>query len=211
MRKKALLEQIDALIKKNDELYKDNVCLARELEKKKEIIKELQNFANKSEESVTEFPVMTPDTLAVLETAGEPEKQETAPDGKTAEANAESVLPQSETEDTSDNTEAITDIEEEPLTVIPETVTDLSGNDIDLGSKAIGEVVVRCASLCNDFTASGGQNAKDLVNLALGRTEVFKSDILSLVSESGEGLTDETVEQLKKSVFDYFDLLREQM
>ena len=35
MRKKVLLQQIEMLIKKNDELYKDNVCLAEELEKKK--------------------------------------------------------------------------------------------------------------------------------------------------------------------------------
>ena len=42
MRKKVLLQQIEMLIKKNDELYKDNVCLAEELEKKKALINELE-------------------------------------------------------------------------------------------------------------------------------------------------------------------------
>ena len=213
MRKKALLEQIDALIKKNDELYKDNVCLANELEKKKEIIKELQKKADSPAETVTCFPAMAPDQLAVSETESESEKQQLIPDIIMTEENGDPVLPlQDETAYISDNGEDETVAEPEPQTGISETFANLPQSDVDLGSRAIGEVVVRCASLCNDFTASGGQNAKDLVNLALGRTEVFKSDILSLVSDGGDDrLTAEKIGQLKNSVFDYFDLLKEQM
>ncbi len=87
-----------------------------------------------------------------------------------------------------------------------------SVKEIDAGSRVIGEVVVRCALLCNEFTERGGGNAKDLVNLALGRTEVFKSEVLSAVTDGGDNISlQEKLDQLKNSVFEYFELLRSQI
>lgn len=52
---------------------------------------------------------------------------------------------------------------------------------ITQGSKIIGKIVLSSAKYCNDLTALGAsENAKELVNLILGRTEVAKGEILRL-------------------------------
>ena len=51
------------------------------------------------------------------------------------------------------------------------------------GAKIIGKIVLSSAEYCNKLTGVGaGQNAKELVNLILGRTEVAKSEILRLTT-----------------------------
>ena len=61
MRKKVLLQQIEMLIKKNDELYKDSVCLAEELEKKKALINDLEQRLEEPDEQVQRFAVLEPE------------------------------------------------------------------------------------------------------------------------------------------------------
>ncbi len=52
---------------------------------------------------------------------------------------------------------------------------------ISLGSKIIGKIVLSSAEYCNRLTDVGAaSNAKELVNLILGRTEVAKAEILRL-------------------------------
>ncbi len=54
---------------------------------------------------------------------------------------------------------------------------------INDGAKIIGKIVVKSAEYCNKLTDVGATaNAKELVNLILGRTEVAKSEILRLSS-----------------------------
>ena len=201
MRKKVLLQQIEMLIKKNDELYKDNVCLAEELEKKKALINELEQRLEEPDEQVQRFAVLEPEQLAAM------------------------VLQDEKAENGRRDGETATDVSDVPVIEMKADIDEPEQNEpgvdktgagsvkeIDAGSRVIGEVVVRCASLCNEFTERGGGNAKDLVNLALGRTEVFKSEVLSAVTDGGDNISlQEKLDQLKNSVFEYFELLRSQI
>lgn len=58
-------------------------------------------------------------------------------------------------------------------------------DDLDYGAETIGKIVVEAARLSNKLTGvDAGTNAKELVNLILGRTEVAKSEILNIVSSN---------------------------
>lgn len=82
----------------------------------------------------------------------------------------------------------------EPVAVKTQTVSEperkaVSLEEIELssgvsdGAKIIGKIVLSSAEYCNKLTAVGaGENAKELVNLILGRTEVAKSEVLRLSS-----------------------------
>lgn len=107
------------------------------------------------------------------------------------------VLVQSEN---NDETETVSEIKEVLLS-----------NEVNNASTVIGEVVLKCAELCNEFTELGGQNAKDLINLALGRTEVFKSDVLEIVSnDDSETDKEKAITDKVNSVYEYFELLKKQ-
>lgn len=85
-------------------------------------------------------------------------------------------------------------------------------SDIDSAASVIGDVVLKCADLCNTFAAVGGSNAKDLVNLALGRTEVFKSEILQIITgNSDDEQKIQLINERVDSVNEYFDLLLKQI
>ena len=86
------------------------------------------------------------------------------------------------------------------------------GSGVDLASTAIGSVVLKCSELCAQFAEIGGPNAKDLINLALGRTEVFKSEALSVI-EAFDDISEMSAELNKRmeNTFDYFDLLKKQI
>ena len=55
--------------------------------------------------------------------------------------------------------------------------------EIEYGAAVIGKIVVEAAKYINRVTSRGEQEyTKELINLILGRTEVAKSEILSIVS-----------------------------
>ena len=59
---------------------------------------------------------------------------------------------------------------------------------IELGAKIIGKIVLSSAEYCNRLTEMGAApNAKELVNLILGRTEVAKGEILRLSQSELDG------------------------
>lgn len=79
--------------------------------------------------------------------------------------------------------------------------------EIEYGAAVIGKIVVEAAKYINRVTSRGEQEyTKELINLILGRTEVAKSEILSIVSsdagtdEKKQG-ADAQLEQAK----DYFE------
>ena len=54
--------------------------------------------------------------------------------------------------------------------------------EVEYGASVIGKIVIEAAKACNRLTADGkADGAKELINLILGRTEVAKSEILSIV------------------------------
>ena len=202
LKRKEFTEQIETLILKNQELYNDNVALSHELENKKALVKELQDEIEKlklenaelAENSVSTFKALTVNELAGVD--------EVVEENIDPEASVDNEINQEEPEQ---NTNA---------PVIPENIDICADADENIvsASSVIGKIVLECAELCNLFTKEGGQNAKDLVNLALGRTEVFKSEILQLVTENEDFNDAKTEVNLKvASIREYFDLLKKQL
>ncbi len=58
-------------------------------------------------------------------------------------------------------------------------------SDVEYGAKVIGDIVICAADYSNKLTLGGDNSHKELVNLILGKTEVAKSEILS-VTEADE-------------------------
>ena len=110
-----------------------------------------------------------------------------------------------------------TDIEEEKTEIkaVRTKITSvvLPESALSLASTAIGRVVVKCAELCNHFASVSSANSKDLINLALGRTEVFKSDLLGLINgrEQTEERLSEEIKTKENDVLEYFELLLSQL
>ena len=61
--------------------------------------------------------------------------------------------------------------------------------DMNLGAEIIGKIVMKSTEYCNLLTVDGNQQAKELVNLILGRTEVAKAEILKIVNMNTDNTT----------------------
>ena len=84
--------------------------------------------------------------------------------------------------------------------------------DLELGASIIGKTVIEVTKICNELTLKNIQNSKDLVNLALGRTEVLKAKILKIVEcdlpiEQKQDL----MQKEQDDAYDYFDSLKAQI
>ncbi|MBQ8740877.1 MAG: hypothetical protein IJY79_04940 [Clostridia bacterium] len=53
--------------------------------------------------------------------------------------------------------------------------------DMEYGAKVIGKIVVSAAEYSNKLTIGGDDSHKELVNLILGKTEMAKAEILSVI------------------------------
>ncbi len=53
--------------------------------------------------------------------------------------------------------------------------------DMEYGSQIIGKIVVAAAEYSNKLTVGGDDSKKELVNLILGKTEMAKSEIFSVI------------------------------
>lgn len=77
---------------------------------------------------------------------------------------------------------------------------------LSYGASVIGKTVVDAAKYCNVLTADGrDDSAKELVNLILGRTEVLKSEILSITSSADSDETKtQRIDAARDAALDYF-------
>ena len=209
MPKKSLLIEIETLVKKNNDLYDELTATKRKYEESKALVatllqrtEELQKELEARCSEVTELKV-------ALEAV--PEKDLSVVDNADEDKDlSETVELAGKTHESVDVFSGAPEVDEQ----IGESISaDVDyGVAVELASAAIGEVVLECTELCAFFAENGGSNAKDLINLALGRTEVFKSEALCIVEESED--TANIVELLgekKKSTLDYFDLLKKQV
>lgn len=75
----------------------------------------------------------------------------------------------------------------------------------DFAAEVIGQIVVDSTKYANELTNDGEVRYKELVNLILGRTEVAKSEILSVVSEDiSFDQKKEKINVIKEDAFEYF-------
>ena len=83
--------------------------------------------------------------------------------------------------------------------------------EMEYASEMIGKTVVKCASVCNDFAKLGGVRARELINLSLGKTEVFKADCLTIASSDAPLETKKQyIDRIYRDTDLYFDSLRKQ-
>ena len=210
MNKKKFAEQVELLVAKNNELYSDNVALNNELENKDKII---ANLNSKLAELSAEI-VLLNEKLSKSQNLSSTENSEV--EVNEISGSDEEVLSRNNEvfgDSTASSTQEDTVVEEKTTAFsVPEPkIIQVEPNIAD-ASAVIGKAVLKCAEVCNLFTSTGGPNAKDLVNLALGRTEVFKSEILSIVSENGDFTSNEVEVNAKLAALDeYFDLLKKQI
>lgn len=103
----------------------------------------------------------------------------------------------------------------EPLKVIEAKVVKQAevSPEVDYGATVIGKTVVEAAKHCNSITALGGPElAKELVNLILGKTEVTKSEILSIVSSDDSLETKkQKIDEQYENAADYFESVTAQL
>ncbi len=86
-------------------------------------------------------------------------------------------------------------------------------DEMQYASQVIGKTVMEVTMLCNEFTQNSQDlTRKELVNLALGRTEVLKSEILKILSlEVSFEEKKNLIEKEQREIFDYFDSLKAQI
>ena len=84
--------------------------------------------------------------------------------------------------------------------------------ELEYAASVIGEAVIESAKVCNKLTAEGDENTKELVNLVLGRNEVFKSEILQILSlETSFEQKQNLIQSEKTKAYDYFNSILAQM
>lgn len=207
MRKNRLIEEMNKVIEKNNSLY--SKC------------QELQTLLDERNNQIAELTASIAETNAVNDLLkAELQLKSAALD----EIRSDTATIVSKIEDTADTVayDVVDDREvtthksqqQDALPIIEPVMAStalIAEEKIKAASKAIGRVVLQCAELCNSFAAIGNVNSKDLINLALGRTEVFKSEVLQLATEgnSSEGIASE-LEDKENAVLEYFELLKSQ-
>lgn len=101
------------------------------------------------------------------------------------------------------------DEEPKPFKKLEEKVINQANykNQFDYGAQVIGKIVVAGARYCNSLTDNNSVlNAKELMNLILGRTEVAKSEILKIVSsDCSDETKKEKIDAEYENAVDYFD------
>ena len=84
--------------------------------------------------------------------------------------------------------------------------------EMEMGAKVIGKVVVEAAKICNQITEKGGEDSKELVNLVLGRCEVLKAEILAIsCSEVGFEQKVNMMKSEQDAAYDYFNSILAQI
>ena len=208
MRKNRLIEEMNKVIEKNNSLY--SKC------------HELQTLLDERNNQIAELTASIAEINAVNDLLkAELQLKSAALD----EIRSDTATIVSKIEDTADTVayDVVDDSEvttytsqqQDALPIIEPVMAStalIAEEKIKAASKAIGRVVLQCAELCNSFAAIGNVNSKDLINLALGRTEVFKSEVLQLATEgnSSEGIASE-LEDKENAVLEYFELLKSQI
>ena len=83
---------------------------------------------------------------------------------------------------------------------------------VEYASKMIGKIVIEAAKHCNYITQINTKEAKELVNLILGRTEVAKAEILDIIEKENDmDAIKKLAEKEKRETEDYFNSVRAQI
>ncbi len=84
--------------------------------------------------------------------------------------------------------------------------------DMEYGAQVIGKIVVAAAEYSNKITTGGDESCKELINLILGKTEISKAEILSVIetNDSFENKCDK-MNKIADNAKEYFDSIMAQI
>ena len=103
-------------------------------------------------------------------------------------------------------------VKELPVTEItskPEPI--LNDDALEYGAGVIGKITVESAKYCDKITDKGGANVRELLGLIMGKSEVCKSDILSIaMSDASPESKHELIDAQFTEALDYFKSILEQ-
>ena len=78
--------------------------------------------------------------------------------------------------------------------------------DMEYGAQIIGKIVVCAAEYSNKLTAGGNDTHKELLNLILGKTEIAKAEILSVIESADNfDVKCEKIDKIADAAKEYFD------
>ena len=229
MRKKKLVQEFNGIVARNNELYSkcrkleisvnekdtliDSLKLSiEELKAENEILK--SDYFSKIISNKVKDDVEIEDFADVKETSQIEENEDVEDIVDDAEVeNIADVKEMNEPENIYSQSTSVPEVFDCDETVNSKTEFKpiLNESALKLSSSTIGRVVLKCAEICNVFVSENNINSKDLINLALGKTEVFKAEVLELLSQdiSDEILTEE-LKTKENEIFEYFELLLRQ-
>ncbi len=197
MKKKELLLALKEQIEKNAKLEAE---LKKEKEVKGKLMDEINasyNAATLAQKQVADIEKRVNELLALIDSqeSKDAEEVETAEEIKEQPNSTSQAREPLKTEDGEIDTSAFDEIR--------------LNKEMQYASEAIAEIVVSCATLCNDFAKIGGANCREYINLALGRTEVFKADCLTIASaDTSYSVKKECIDRIKMDIEDYFEGLK---
>lgn len=201
MTKKRLIKEMEIIIAKNDKLYLKCKDLESLLKEREEEMLRLKSEIDNLKRKLSDGSIASSDCMEGEEANDSSPKSEIIAADESASEKIETV--------SFDNKEKICiklNLASEEKSRISESFA------LSVTSASIGRIVVKCAKLCNTFADTGGSNSKDLINLALGRAEVFKSEVLALATAD---MTEERLNaelKLKETeANEYFELLLHQI
>lgn len=206
MNKKSILAEIERLVGKNDALYSEKNELNKRNDELKKALEASEKRINELQAELIEKDALISELRASLSDEIENKIVAEATDNEVHEIEEKADYIETSKPNLSDMYASRSKHEADK-----ECPVDY-GDGVRLASKIIGEAVKKCTELCAEFAENGGSNAKDLINLALGRTEVLKSEALSVIEEAED--ISSLGAQLKarlKSTLDYFELLKRQI
>lgn len=78
--------------------------------------------------------------------------------------------------------------------------------DMEYGAKVIGKIVISAAEYSNKLTIGGDDSHKELVNLILGKTEMAKAEVLSVIeTEDSFDIKCAKIDQIAIVAKEYFE------
>lgn len=91
----------------------------------------------------------------------------------------------------------------------PEPILD--DDALEYGAGVIGKITVESAKFCDKISEKGGSNARELLGLIMGKSEVCKNDILSIaLSESTAEIKREMIDAQFNEALDFFRSIEQQ-
>lgn len=208
LRKKQLLQTLKSYIEKNAELEKEIFAEKQNAMEAKAELNELAARAERAEKALADLEERM---NAFIASAGQPvaNEQLDAEEPELSDEAEEYVAPEQPKVET---------VKREPLKT-EDGYIDVSAfgsiqvnREMQYASEAIGEIVIKCATVSNEFAKHGGPTCRELINLALGRTEVFKADCLTIASSNTSySVKKECIDRIKADTEDYFESLKAQL